>query len=92
MVDGMATVKITVTLEEEQVETIRQLVAERKADSVSGFVKHAVRVSLADAIGWGVMLKDALAETGGPLTREERTWADSVLGAVAKPKRRRRAA
>jgi hypothetical protein len=88
----MATVKVTVTLDEGQVDAIRRLVAERKTASISGFVKHAVGVSLADVAGWSAMLKDALARTGGPLTRKERAWADSVLRSRTKPKRKRRAA
>jgi Arc/MetJ-type ribon-helix-helix transcriptional regulator len=84
----MATTKVTVTLEDEQLAAIRALVASRKAENVSQFVKHAVDVSLADVAGWGAMLKAALAETGGPLTHEERAWADSVL----RGRRRRRGA
>ncbi|HEX5657783.1 MAG TPA: hypothetical protein VFX59_11340 [Polyangiales bacterium] len=88
----MATKKVTVTLEDEQLETIRKLVAAGKLESVSGFVKHAVTVSLADVAGWGAMLGQALAETGGPLRPRERAWADSVLKPKAKSKRRRKAA
>jgi len=40
MVLGMATTKITVTLERDQVEAIRALVAAGQAASVSGFVKR----------------------------------------------------
>ena len=81
MVIGMATTqKVTVTLPVESVHAIRELVAEGKADSVSGFVQHAVEVSLDDIAGWGVVLAQALEETGGPLTTEERVWAGRVLG------------
>lgn len=79
MVFGMATVKITVTLREDQVEEIRSLIAAGQAASVSGFVQHAVGVALFDAAGWKEMLKDALQQTGGPLTRKERAWADAFL-------------
>ena len=72
--------KVTVTLPVESVQAIRELVAEGKADSVSGFVQHAVAVSLDDVAGWGAMLAQALEETGGPLTAEEREWADRILG------------
>ena len=48
MVIGMPTTKVTVTLDDEQIAAIRQLVAAGKLDRVSGFVKHAVAVSLAD--------------------------------------------
>lgn len=81
MVISMATMqKVTVTLPREAVETIRSLVQSGKADSVSGFVQHAVQVSLDDISGWGAMLAQALDETGGDLTSEERAWASGVLG------------
>lgn len=81
MVAGMAnTQKVTVTLPVEAVEAIRRLVAQGKATSVSGFVQHAVQVSLDDVAGWGAMLAEALRETGGEMTSEERSWADQVLG------------
>lgn len=76
----MATRKVTVTLPEEQVDAIKALVRSGHAASVSGFVQHAAGVSLDDVVGWGVMLDDALDNTGGPLTEEEREWADRLLG------------
>ncbi|HEY4159399.1 MAG TPA: hypothetical protein VGM29_14925 [Polyangiaceae bacterium] len=89
----MATKKVTITLDEKQLEAIRALVATGKADTLSGFIKHAVSVSLADVAGWGAMLGLALERTGGPLTRKERSWADSILkGNSASAKRKRRAA
>ena len=80
MVFGMATRKVTVTLEEAQLDQIRKLVDAGTASSVSGFVQHAVAVALDDVAGWGAMLAEALRETGGPLTDEERVWADELLG------------
>ena len=88
----MATTKVTITLEDEQLAAIRDLVASGKAESVSGFVKHAVNVSLADVAGWGAMLGLALEQTGGPLSAKERAWADSVLRARPRQKRKRKAA
>jgi Arc/MetJ-type ribon-helix-helix transcriptional regulator len=88
----MATRKVTVTLDEHQLEAMRELVATGKASSVSGFVQHAVAVSLADVAGWGVMLGLALEQTGGPLTAEERAWADAMLGAAPRRRRKRGAA
>jgi Arc/MetJ-type ribon-helix-helix transcriptional regulator len=79
MVIGMATKKVTVTLEEEQLTAIRALVAAGSTSSVSAFVQHAVAVSLNDVAGWGALLASALDQTGGPLTRAERSWADEVL-------------
>ena len=79
MVIGMATTKITITLQDSQVEEIRALVAAGEAASVSAFVKHAVGVALYDAAGWREMLQDALRQTGGALTAKERSWADALL-------------
>jgi len=79
MVFGMAIQKITITLPDHQVDEIRALVAAGSATSVSGFVKHAVGVALFDAAGWKEMLQDALQQTGGPLTKKERAWADALL-------------
>lgn len=76
----MATKKVTVTLDETQLARVRALVANGQASSVSGFVQHAVSVSLDDVAGWGAMLAEALRETGGPLSEDERAWADQVLG------------
>jgi len=87
MVTGMATRKVTVTLDEEQLARVRGLVASGKARSVSGFVQHAVGVSLDDVAGWGVMLAEALTQTGGNLTPDEEAWADRVLGTGKRRKR-----
>jgi Arc/MetJ-type ribon-helix-helix transcriptional regulator len=79
MVSGMATTKITITLPDEQLHSIRELVVAGKAGSVSAFLKHAVGVALFDAAGWREMLNESLRQTGGPLTKEERRWADALL-------------
>jgi Arc/MetJ-type ribon-helix-helix transcriptional regulator len=86
MVIGMATRKVTVTLDEGQVEQIRRLVDAGSASSVSGFVQHAVSVALDDVAGWGALLAEALRTTGGPLTADERAWADDLLG-TRRPRR-----
>jgi Arc/MetJ-type ribon-helix-helix transcriptional regulator len=80
MVIGMATRKVTVTLDEGQLEQIRALVQAGAAPSVSGFVQHAVSVALDDVAGWGAMLAEALRQTGGALSDDERAWADDILG------------
>lgn len=83
MVTGMATRKVTITLEEEQLAAIRSLVSSGSAASVSGFVQHAVGTMLDDVAGWGALLAEALRATGGPLTDEERAWADEILAGPA---------
>ncbi|MCY7300390.1 MAG: hypothetical protein LH616_14410 [Ilumatobacteraceae bacterium] len=72
----MSTKKVTITLEAEQLEQIRQLVTSVHAASVSGFVQHAVAVALDDVAGRGAMLAQALEEMSG----DEVAWADGVLG------------
>lgn len=84
MVFGMASRKVTVTLDEAQLDCIRRIVGAGNASSVSGFVQHAVAVALDDVAGWGALLADALRETGGPLSRKERAWADQLLGTGAR--------
>jgi Arc/MetJ-type ribon-helix-helix transcriptional regulator len=79
MVTGMATAKVTITLDDKQLEEIRALVKGGKASNVSAFVQHAVGIALHDAAGWKEMLEGALQETGGPLTKQERAWADALL-------------
>ena len=58
---------------------IHALIAAGRTATVSAFVKHAVGVALFDAAGWKEMLEDALRQTGGPLTKQERAWADVLL-------------
>ena len=92
MVLSMATTKLTITLDDHQLASVRRVVASGKASSVSGFVKHAVEIALSDVAGWQAMLEDALQQTGGALTKKETEWADRVLGArAAKTARRKRA-
>jgi len=74
------TMKVTVTLPVESVVAIRRLVADGTANSVSGFVQHAVQVSLDDVAGWSALLGQALLDSGGAMTSQEQQWADQVLG------------
>ena len=85
----MASKKITITLDDDHVQQIRSLVEAGGAASVSGFVQHAVGVALDDVAGWGAMLAQALDESGGPMSADEKAWADAALGV---PKARRRSA
>ena len=89
MVIGMATAKITITLPDDQLREIRALVDAGEATTVSGFVKHAVNLALLDAAGWREMLQEAMLQTGGPLTKKERAWADAHLPARPQKKRSR---
>lgn len=90
MYGGMATVKTTITLDEDDLKKIRGLVADGKAASISGFVQHAVVTALHDVAGWGAVLSGALEQTGGPLTKRERAWADGILAGTDTKKETRR--
>jgi hypothetical protein len=37
-------------------------------------------MALDDVAGWGAMLAEAIQETGGELSDDERHWADGTLG------------
>ncbi len=87
MAFGMATRKITITLGDDQLQEVRALVAAGQAASISAFVQHAVGVALSDAAGWKEMLEEALQQTGGPLTRKERVWADTLLSSREEKRR-----
>lgn len=87
MVFSMATAKITITLQDDQLEEIRALVTAGQVRSIAGFVKHAVGIALFDAAGWREMIQDALQQTGSPLTKKERAWADAVLSRARRKRR-----
>ena len=91
MAHGMASKKITVTLDEAQLDAVKRVVASGASSSISGFVQHAVGLALNDIAGWSQALGLALRQTGGPLTKRERAWADGILSPPP-PKRARRAA
>lgn len=82
MVGGMATVKITITLPDSQIEEIRRRVTKRESASVSGFIQQAVQRSLRNTAEFSAMVDQGLLETGGPLTPEERAWAKKMLSEV----------
>lgn len=86
----MATKKVTVTLDADQLAAIRSLVETGSTKSVSAFVQYAVAVSLNDVAGWGALLAGALEQTGGPLTKTERNWADGVLSRTRAKRRKAR--
>jgi Arc/MetJ-type ribon-helix-helix transcriptional regulator len=80
MVLGMAeTQKVTVTLPMDQVAAIRDLVRDGAAESVSGFVTAAVALALEDRLAFVQLLDEGLQKTGGPMTAQERQWADRII-------------
>lgn len=80
MMNGMTPrEKIAVTIPADLATRAREAVKKGRAASVSAYVTAALeeRVKLDDL---DELLSEMLAETGGPMTDEERAWADSVLG------------
>ncbi|MDQ1377205.1 MAG: hypothetical protein QOE15_1378 [Acidimicrobiaceae bacterium] len=78
MIAGMTTAKIAVSLPMELVEQAQRAVAEGRAASVSAYVARALeeQSKLDDLAS---LLKEMLAETGGPLSAAERKAADQAL-------------
>jgi Arc/MetJ-type ribon-helix-helix transcriptional regulator len=75
----MTKAKIAVSLPPELVDQARAAVATGRAASVSSYVASALeeKARLDDLAS---LLEDMLAETGGPLTADERRTADDALG------------
>ncbi|MGH2669886.1 MAG: toxin-antitoxin system antitoxin subunit [Actinomycetota bacterium] len=80
MIVGMtAKTKIAVSLAPFLLEQAQRAVAEGRARSVSAYVAEALLLKGAlDDLA--EMLSKMLAETGGPLTDQERAMADQALG------------
>jgi antitoxin ParD1/3/4 len=87
MIEGMTSSKIAVSLPAPLVAHARRAVAQRRAESVSAYVAAAL-AEKAKLDGLADLLQEMLAETGGPLTAEERRAADRALGAPRRRKRR----
>ena len=79
MIDGMTMSKIAVSLPSELVAQAQRAVAEGRAPSVSAYVARALEEQ-AKLDELAALLRDMLAETGGPLTAAERRAADRALG------------
>lgn len=81
----MAAAKITITLQDKEIEEIRKRVAVHESASVSGFIQRAVQRTLMNSAEFSAMVDQGLIEAGGPLTAKERAWAQRMLS----PQKRR---
>jgi Arc/MetJ-type ribon-helix-helix transcriptional regulator len=79
MVAGIATMKVTITLSERQLQEVRRRLAADECASISGFIQDAVQKSLDNAAEFRGMVEQGLKESGGPLTSKERQWARRML-------------
>jgi Arc/MetJ-type ribon-helix-helix transcriptional regulator len=85
----VATAKITITLQDKQIEEIRKRVAVHESASVSSFVQRAVQRTLMNSAEFSAMIDQGLMETGGPLTANERAWAQKILSPEKQRNRKR---
>lgn len=83
--------KIAVSIPQPLVASAQRAVRDGRAGSVSAYIAAALaeKSKLDDLQS---LLSEMLAETGGPLSAEERRMADAALGVRARPKRARRRA
>jgi Arc/MetJ-type ribon-helix-helix transcriptional regulator len=72
------TTKIAISLPDELVERARQAVQSGEAPSVSAYVAQAM-AERAHREDLATVLSEMLAESGGPMTKAERTAADRLL-------------
>ena len=87
---GVTMAKITVSVPLSLVATARRAVKEGRAKSVGAYVAAALEEK-AKADDLKGMLDEMLAETGGPMTVEERREAERMLGHRPRRKRQRAA-
>lgn len=72
--------KIAISIRADLLEQVHATVADGDAPSVSAFIERSVANQLQIDAELGALLDSALDGTGGPVTDEERSWADRVLG------------
>lgn len=72
------TMKIAISLPDEQVEAIKRAVNEGRARSVSGFISSAI--ARAEHENGLIELLDSLDDKLGPPGRDHMEWADKELG------------
>jgi len=88
----MAETNYTVTLSEKQVKDIQAAVAINYATDVQDFLNTAVTSYIASTKTWDQLLDESLEQTGGPPTKKEREWLDSIFrpdaGSKAKKKKK----
>jgi len=86
--------KFTVTLTDDQLRDIQHVTNSRRKERVSVFIQQAIKRQVENAVAYRRMLQEALEQTGGPLTDEERGWADAIAAGQRRkyPTRKRKAA
>ena len=81
--------KIAVSLPPHLVNAAKKAVRAGRSPNVSAYVADALEEK-AKHDDLAALLEEMLAETGGPMTKKEREWADRVLNRSPKPRPRKR--
>ena len=71
--------KIAISLREDLVARIRARVERGDAESVSGYIQHAIEDQMRAEVEFDEMIAESLEESGGPPTDEELAWAARVF-------------
>jgi Arc/MetJ-type ribon-helix-helix transcriptional regulator len=79
MVKSMASVKVTITVPEEQLAAIQERVAAKQSASISGFIQESISKLLDGRRALQEMVDETLLKTGGPATARERALARRIL-------------
>lgn len=83
----MTMAKIAISLPKETLKKARGEVRRRKT-TMSAYIAELLDERVMDR-DLQEMVDEVLAETGGPMTRDEERWADEVLGLRRKGRRKR---
>jgi Arc/MetJ-type ribon-helix-helix transcriptional regulator len=78
MIAGMTAKKIAISVPEKTLAGARRAVKSGKATSLSAYISRAIeQKNMSDDLD--SLLDEMLRETGGPLTPDEKAWADAAL-------------
>jgi hypothetical protein len=81
MITGMTPkAKIAISIRQDLLDEIQGSVERGTSPSVSAYIEKAIESRLRYKAEFLQMMDDALEETGGPATAEERAWAERALG------------
>jgi len=76
-------IKLAVSISPALLRKVKSLVAQRRSKSVSAYIEHAVAAQLASEATFDILIEEALAKTGGPITRTERARARRLFDGAA---------
>jgi Arc/MetJ-type ribon-helix-helix transcriptional regulator len=75
----MTKAKVTMTMDKDLLARVKQAIDSGRAPSVSAYIEKAVEHWLIEEESAEELVDDMLEESGGPITADERVWADRIL-------------